>query len=221
MINPTDRKPWALPHRLYLKSTINPGEGEANEENTVSGIVDLDARRLERSATKSALPSYQLGMRLEPSTFQDLLTLKEHSDVESFGELIRFALLEYERAVAEFDGLEEADGTKIVFGDHDAAKDYADQKKGKDRLWTNMFTGHSDERTPSGAKVRRLNVTLSQHTHDRLIRLMAVTRAKTQSEVVRLALCVLDARIEQDQENASRLQQMGDQSKVTHVKRRG
>ena len=103
MINPTDRKPWALPHRLYLKSTIN--SGEANEENTVSGIVDLDARRLERSATKSALPSYQLGMRLEPSTFQDLLNLKEHSDVESFGELIRFALLEYERAVVEFDGV--------------------------------------------------------------------------------------------------------------------
>jgi hypothetical protein len=221
MINPTDRKPWALPHRLYLKSTINPGEGETNEENTVSGIVDLDARRLERSAAKSAQPSYQLGMRLEPSTFQDLLNLKECADVESFGELIRFALLEYERAVVDFDGLEEADGTQIVFGDHDVATDHADQKKGKDRLWTNTFTGHSDERTPSGAKVRRLNVTLSQHTHDRLIRLMAVTRAKTQSEVVRLALCVLDARIEQDQENASRLQQMGDQSKVTHVKRRG
>jgi hypothetical protein len=187
----------------------------------VSGIVDLEARRLERSVTKSTTPPYQLGMRLEPSTFDDLVKLKERADVDSFSELIRFALLEYERVIVEFDGIEEADGTRIIFGNHSTAKDYDGNKNGKDQNWSRKFTGQSDDGSITGTKVRRLNANLSPLTHERLIRLMSVTGAKTQSEVVRLAFCILDARIEQDRENALRLQAIEDPSKVNHVKRRG
>jgi Arc/MetJ-type ribon-helix-helix transcriptional regulator len=151
------------------------------------------AEQLEKRVLSNSGGTYQLQMRLEPDTYNILLNLKERADAESFGELIRFALREYERALYEYDLIEDADGSPLHYG---SRYGYKNDLPGKAALGANQGSDGLDFHPVS--KTRRLNATLSQAAYARMRRLMEFTKASSQSDVVRVALCVLDAKLEKD-----------------------
>ena len=151
------------------------------------------AEQLEKRVLGNSGGTYQLQMRLEPDTYDILLNLKERADAESFGELIRFALREYERALYEYDLIEDADGSPLHYG---ARSGYKDALGGKATLGVTQNSDGLGFQPVS--KTRRLNATLSQAAHARMRRLMELTKASSQADVVRVALCVLDAKLEED-----------------------
>lgn len=151
------------------------------------------AEQLGKRMLGNSSGTYQLQMRLEPDTYSILLNLKERADAESFGELIRFALREYERALYEYDLIEDADGSPLHYG---ARSGYKDALGGKAALGVTQSSDGLDFHSVS--KTRRLNATLSQAAHARMRRLMELTKASSQSDVVRVALCVLDAKLNED-----------------------
>lgn len=135
--------------------------------------------------------AHYLQLRLPPAVYNVFLSLKDRAEADTMGELIRLALREYERAFFEFDAIEHANdkGAEHDVGDPDGS--------GVKCVSQTIDPQRRSHGAQGAAASKRLNVPLNVAAYARLQRLMQLTDAASQAEVVRTALCVLDAKLDE------------------------
>lgn len=149
----------------------------SNSNGTIAsqdaGVVEFSQKRV-RDGLATDEPTVpersKLQLRVDPQTRAFIDDLVMRAEAESISEVVRVALREYERVLCEFESIDEPNSDIVAEGIMNAQPKSLPQSK-------------------------RLNVVLSRRSLARLARLAIATSARSQSDVIRMALCVLDARL--------------------------
>jgi hypothetical protein len=150
-------------------------------------VVKLGRQQPSRAARpdeQERSAKHQLHLRVDELTLAFIEQLMVRLEAERLPEVIRTALREYEWVWHEFGGRLELSNNLGSFP-VPICDDDAQRFEGTDR----------SSQEPSKAKSKRLNIVLADAPMQRLDRLLRMTGAASRADVVRVALCVLDARL--------------------------
>lgn len=150
-----------------------------------TGVVKLSQHRVhdgKASSKPARVRKHQLQMRVDSYTRAFIGDLMKRSEAESVPEVVRLALREYERVWFEFDGNIGPPEEQSVVGA--APVGVPDE-------------GEEQSAVPPSQDLVRLNIVLAPGPMARLKRLVNLTEANSQAEVIRYALCVLDVRLDE------------------------
>lgn len=165
------------------------GVQSTNEATTIveARVLELNQRRAHKdrsSGNSKGNSKHQLQLRVDSDTRAFISELMYRSEAEGVPEVVRMALREYERVWHEFDG-------NIVL-----PKDQALSNDDGASSAASNLSGASGKAI-SQAKPSRINIVLAKRPMNRLKRLMDLTGARSQAEVITHALCVLDVVLDQ------------------------